>query len=276
MILQPRRGPFFASAVAAIVGTTAGVAMAQSQSVVFPQNPHVTNNAFPFNQVGQTYHQVFISSLFADLYSGAPVRIESIGFGPGSTTTFDADVAVRFGYTNAAPLGLLVPVEGGGGAPNAIGSMHTMFQGNSQQSVTASSTVFNLRFEGSSFDYDPSQGNLLMEIVVTNRIAGTSASRADGGAQSSRAWQTHGGSGGTDFVGLRTEFTVSPAGGGGCYPNCDGSTIEPILNVADFSCFLGKFAAGDPYANCDGSTIEPVLNVADFSCFLGKFAAGCR
>jgi hypothetical protein len=61
-----------------------------------------------------------------------------------------------------------------------------------------------------------------------------------------------------------------------CYPNCDGSTIEPILNVADFSCFLGKFAAGDPYANCDGSTIEPVLNVADFSCFLGKFAAGCR
>jgi hypothetical protein len=63
---------------------------------------------------------------------------------------------------------------------------------------------------------------------------------------------------------------------GACYPNCDGSTVEPILNVADFSCFLGKFAAGDPYANCDGSTIEPVLNVADFSCFLGKFAAGCR
>jgi hypothetical protein len=57
---------------------------------------------------------------------------------------------------------------------------------------------------------------------------------------------------------------------------CDGSTQEPVLNVADFSCFLGKFAAGDPYANCDGSTQEPVLNVADFSCFLAKFAAGCR
>jgi hypothetical protein len=61
-----------------------------------------------------------------------------------------------------------------------------------------------------------------------------------------------------------------------CYPNCDSSTVPPILNVADFSCFLGKFAAGDPYANCDGSTVPPVLNVADFSCFLGKFAAGCR
>jgi trimeric autotransporter adhesin len=60
-----------------------------------------------------------------------------------------------------------------------------------------------------------------------------------------------------------------------CYANCDGSTIPPVLNVADFSCFLAKFAAGDGYANCDGSTIPPVLNVADFSCFLAKFAAGC-
>jgi hypothetical protein len=63
--------------------------------------------------------------------------------------------------------------------------------------------------------------------------------------------------------------------GQSCYANCDGSTQEPILNVADFSCFLSKFAAGDPYANCDGSTQEPVLNVADFSCFLQKFAAAC-
>jgi hypothetical protein len=60
-----------------------------------------------------------------------------------------------------------------------------------------------------------------------------------------------------------------------CYPNCDGSTTPPILNVADFSCFLTKFSQQDPYANCDGSTVEPVLNVADFSCFLSKFAAGC-
>ena len=60
-----------------------------------------------------------------------------------------------------------------------------------------------------------------------------------------------------------------------CYPNCDNSTTPPILNVLDFSCFLNKFAAGDPYANCDNSTTPPVLNVLDFSCFLNKFAAGC-
>jgi len=60
-----------------------------------------------------------------------------------------------------------------------------------------------------------------------------------------------------------------------CYANCDGSTTPPVANVADFTCFLQKFAAGDPYANCDGSTTPPVLNVADFTCFLQKFAAGC-
>jgi len=31
-----------------------------------------------------------------------------------------------------------------------------------------------------------------------------------------------------------------------CYANCDGSTVPPILNVADFTCFLQKFAAGCP------------------------------
>lgn len=60
-----------------------------------------------------------------------------------------------------------------------------------------------------------------------------------------------------------------------CYPNCDGSTAPPILNVADFICYQNAFAAGDSYANCDASTAPPVLNVADFICFLTAFAAGC-
>jgi hypothetical protein len=62
---------------------------------------------------------------------------------------------------------------------------------------------------------------------------------------------------------------------GACYANCDGSTTPPVANVADFTCFLQKFAANDPYANCDGSTVPPTINVADFTCFLQKFAAGC-
>ncbi len=60
-----------------------------------------------------------------------------------------------------------------------------------------------------------------------------------------------------------------------CYANCDSSTTPPLLNILDFSCFLNRFAAGDPYANCDGSTTQPILNVLDFTCFLNRFAVGC-
>jgi hypothetical protein len=60
-----------------------------------------------------------------------------------------------------------------------------------------------------------------------------------------------------------------------CYANCDGSSVAPVLTVADFGCFLNAFAAGSSYANCDGSTAAPVLTVADFGCFLNAFAAGC-
>ena len=60
-----------------------------------------------------------------------------------------------------------------------------------------------------------------------------------------------------------------------CYANCDTSTTAPVLDAHDFSCFLNKFASGDPYANCDESTTAPVLNVLDFACFLNKFSAGC-
>jgi hypothetical protein len=59
-----------------------------------------------------------------------------------------------------------------------------------------------------------------------------------------------------------------------CYANCDCGGI-PVLNVQDFSCFLSKFAAGDPYANCDQSTSAPALNVADFTCFLQKYTSAC-
>ncbi len=63
--------------------------------------------------------------------------------------------------------------------------------------------------------------------------------------------------------------------GATCYPNCDGSTTPPILNVLDFACFLNRFGSGDTYANCDNSTTPPVLNVLDIACFLNVFAAGC-
>ncbi len=76
-------------------------------------------------------------------------------------------------------------------------------------------------------------------------------------------------------IGLPFILEGTSTTGGGCYANCDNSTTAPILNVADFTCFLQRFAGGESYANCDNSTTPPVLNVADFTCFLQSFAAGC-
>jgi len=60
-----------------------------------------------------------------------------------------------------------------------------------------------------------------------------------------------------------------------CYANCDNSSAMPVLNIADFVCFMNKYAAGDPYANCDLSTTAPTLNVADYVCFMNAYGAGC-
>ncbi len=63
--------------------------------------------------------------------------------------------------------------------------------------------------------------------------------------------------------------------GGGCYPNCDGSTSTPLLTANDFQCFLNAYAAGLAYANCDESTSNPLLTANDFQCFLNAYAGGC-
>jgi len=73
------------------------------------------------------------------------------------------------------------------------------------------------------------------------------------------------------YNGFARGFLLTPA----CHANCDGSSVQPVLNVSDFICFQTRYAAGDPYANCDGSTIPPILNVSDFICFQQKYASGC-
>jgi hypothetical protein len=86
------------------------------------------------------------------------------------------------------------------------------------------------------------------------------------------------------FGGNYTGLAFFNPGAPGCYANCDGSQVPPILNVDDFTCFINEYAAGSilshaqqvaHYANCDGSTVAPALNVDDFTCFINLFASGC-
>jgi hypothetical protein len=164
----------------------------------------------------------------------------------------------------------------GGGAPNAIGPMHDFYSAPTTHTVVgAGPENFAMTFDGTPFVYDPAQGNLLMEIYITNLTSGITISRCAGSAEASRAYHRHTGvTGNLTAQAHRTQFTLEVVSGS-CYANCDGSTVEPVLNVGDFTCFLQQYAAGESYANCDQSTEPPVLNVGDFTCFLQQFATGC-
>jgi len=54
-----------------------------------------------------------------------------------------------------------------------------------------------------------------------------------------------------------------------CPPDCNG---DGGLNILDFVCFQGLFAAGDSGADCNG---DGGLNILDFTCFQAAFAQGC-
>jgi hypothetical protein len=58
-----------------------------------------------------------------------------------------------------------------------------------------------------------------------------------------------------------------------CYADCDNSQISPRLNIDDFTCFINRFAAGDPYADCNQDSTR---DINDFHCFITRFAEQCR
>jgi hypothetical protein len=70
----------------------------------------------------------------------------------------------------------------------------------------------------------------------------------------------------------RNSFTVEAP----CYPDCDLSTGQGVLDIFDFLCFQNLFATNDPYAcECDPSTGPGICDIFDFLCFQNAFAAGC-
>jgi V8-like Glu-specific endopeptidase len=115
-----------------------------------------------------------------------------------------------------------------------------------------------------------SVGNLWSWQFASN--SGERRSRGSG----TGSWGTFTGTMAMEFCGTQTVAS--------CYANCDNSTVPPVLNVDDFTCFINQYAMAQGlshaqqvvhYANCDGSTIAPVLNVDDFTCFINRYALGC-
>jgi hypothetical protein len=206
------------------------------------------------------------SGIFFDLTAAQNLSVYRIDYYAGSTTgsAVTVDIYTKQGtyvgndnipgvWTHA---GTYNGTSGAGTTPVQI-TLNTPIEIESGQvqGMYLVGTVGGLRYRASTTPNPVSNGQLTLEsnIFRSALFAGT--------ATTGRRF------GGTVWYNLQT--------GPQCYANCDGSTVAPILNVGDFTCFLQRFAAGESYANCDSSTIPPVLNVGDFTCFLQSFAAGC-
>lgn len=115
--------------------------------------------------------------------------------------------------------------------------------------ITASGTEewSEMVFSG-SFDYDPSQGNLLVEIIVPNG-ANTSlhVSRTGGGGEGSRTYDTSRfGSNAGNTTATRMQFTFTAGAACPCACNFDTSTGPGVCDLVDFVTFAGQFAGGCP------------------------------
>jgi hypothetical protein len=282
---------------AAVVSIVCGAALsAGAQEIVVPAGfeniEGANNNSWPFttnSPISQRYQQVYGAGDFSAITG--PHHVLEIRFRPNANSAAPAwsntvTLDMRMSTTQAAPDALSMTFADNVGPDETVVYSGTATYSTMQ--ATTSTGTGPMEFDvvitlQTPFVYDPALGNLLLEVrrdgatLTTSRFldahtaVGDSVSRvstAAGGTSTSPVATL------ASSLGLITKFIMEPASGQ-CYANCDGSTTEPILNVADFTCFLTKFAAGNAYANCDGSTVEPVLNVADFTCFLTKFAGGC-
>ena len=181
-----RRDVFVAAAVvpALLLCTTA------SAQFVFPTTGHAASNFIPFGSGTTTMHQVFDAGLFVANLGGQPIaQISRIAFSPGVTGTFNlGSVEINLGYTSVAPGSLALPSAG----TNPSGPMSSFFSDpNYSVNVTLSgSEEWTEMILSGTFNYDPSLGNLLVEIIVGTGDNRLHVSRAAGTGQSSRAYDS--------------------------------------------------------------------------------------
>ena len=137
--------------------------------VHWPFNDEVANES-------TRYQQVYSS----DIFSG-PVTIEEIAFKTASASFYFADVRLSLASTDVKVGQLSMDMENNFSAPSTVAFEDAFYVGGGEPGYSLS---FQL---DQPFDYDPSNGNLLLDLELNHQvgkqftlldITGTSASRA--------------------------------------------------------------------------------------------------
>jgi hypothetical protein len=178
-----------------------------SQPSAGPTDPIVgvadSENCIPFScDAGYgitTYQQVYSSAAFSGV---TPFNQISFFLNPSFTGDLDSGTYdIYFSYTSQAVNGL-----SSADPSDNIGADETLFGDYTLSGGVAPST---LTFSGSTFDYDPTMGNLLMTIDISGAVDGSLAfyDSDETATVTSRAY--FGATQGADGVGLVTGFASS-------------------------------------------------------------------
>ncbi len=159
---------------------------------------HVAFNVIPFgsNSGSGRYQEVYSSSLFS-----GPVEITSLAFSPQDSLLYSANVDLRMTTTMVGVGNLSSDLDS-----NFIIPLTDVYSDpNFSENLTGGQDTFSLVFNFTTpFIYDPAQGNLLFDLVISNQNAAEAFSRSGPGDILSRAYNTTGFGNGADGVGLRT------------------------------------------------------------------------
>lgn len=136
-----------------------GASLSQAQVITIGTGGSA--NAFPFGNYQGEYQQVYASTAFS-----APIAITQIAFSSANVAapgSYSFTGTIGLGTTAATP-----SAPGSSYAANKRSDFLTVFNSTQNATLTASGTTFDLVFNVTPFVYDPSVGNLLLDVVTSS------------------------------------------------------------------------------------------------------------
>lgn len=196
---------------------------AHAQQTITIGTPSRGDNSFPFGVVrptdptdyaaGGEFQEIYSST---DFNSAVPLNISAISFASSSRfngAPVSATYNVTIGLSNTSATVGLFSNASTNFAANKGANFTTVFSGSITANLKGNNT-FDLTFPTAPFLFNPNQGNLLFDVVINRTTQGTGFAEflETDGYNTPRVFQSFGsGPASTDFFGLYTQFTATPA-----------------------------------------------------------------
>jgi len=239
---------------------------AAGNTVIIGQPPAAgTGNCDPFGCPALfglgTYQQVYISSAFT-----GPLTIGTVTFYNtqvlNNGTHAQGTYTLSFAYTSKAPgmLDLTNP------ANNITSGSQTFFTGTLPKIASGPSGIRVMSFSGTAFSYDPSNGNLLLTVVVSAPVNASKAVYLDQAGSIAQTTNAYFGtvdgmpvSGGNNVGGLVTGFAAAAGGA----PSISAATVDYTVSPPQITIAGSNFGTAQGTVTLDGMSSITLLTWTD-------------